>query len=118
MKKVLFILTSIAIFALAGPAFAQYVPWPHGPWPPGIWVGPGYMAPGIYRAYRWREQRFYEDPRRNSYIVPETLNFEQQIIQNNAIRRGIVTDPGECAIGFSEETCRRRGQKYNPPRQD
>ena len=29
-----------------------------------------------------------------------------------------VTDPGECAIGFSEETCRRRGQKYNPPRQN
>ena len=29
-----------------------------------------------------------------------------------------VSDPGECAIGFSEETCRRRGQKYNPPRQN
>ena len=29
-----------------------------------------------------------------------------------------VTGPGECAIGFSEETCRRRGQKYNPPRQN
>jgi len=27
-----------------------------------------------------------------------------------------VRGPGECAIGFSEETCRRRGQKYNPPR--
>jgi len=24
--------------------------------------------------------------------------------------------PGECAKGFSEETCRRRGQQYNPPR--
>jgi hypothetical protein len=29
-----------------------------------------------------------------------------------------VTAPGECAIGFSEETCRRRGLKYNPPRQN
>ena len=29
-----------------------------------------------------------------------------------------VTGPGECAIGFSEETCRRRGQKYNPARQN
>src|SRR6516165_3761774 len=33
-----------------------------------------------------------------------------------------VTDPnavgGECAKGFSEETCRRRGEKYNPPRSD
>jgi len=29
-----------------------------------------------------------------------------------------VAGPGECAIGFSEETCRRRGLKYNPPRQN
>ena len=29
-----------------------------------------------------------------------------------------ATAPGECAIGFSEETCRRRGLKYNPPRQN
>ena len=31
---------------------------------------------------------------------------------NKAVDTGFV---GECAIGFSEETCRRRGQKYNPP---
>jgi hypothetical protein len=127
MKKVLFVLTSIAIFALATPGLGQYwLPRPGlwmgpgfwmgpGYWGPGYWMGPGYIAPGIYRGYGWREQRFYE-ARRNSYIVPETQNYEQQTIMNNAPRWGVITDPGECAIGFSEETCRRRGQKYNPPK--
>jgi hypothetical protein len=112
MKTVLLILTWIAIFALARPALAQY-----GRWPPGVWAGPGYIAPGINRGYRWREYRFYEDPRRNGYIVQEKENIEQQI-PNNAIKNRAITDPGECAVGFSEETCRRRGQRYNPPRQD
>jgi hypothetical protein len=51
--------------------------------------------------------------------------YEKQRPLNNATGSGSVgvKDPtenyvGECAIGSSEETCRRRGQKYNPPRQN
>jgi hypothetical protein len=113
MRKFLFILASTAILAMISPAVAQYMP-PS----PGVPVAPGYTAPG-YRnnpGYMWREQRLNEDRRTNPV---------QDGQQRNAIERGSVgvTDPtknyaGECAIGSSEETCRRRGQKYNPPRQD
>ena len=49
------------------------------------------------------------------------FSAETCLRRENAI--GGVTDPtenyvGECAKGFSEETCRRRGQKYNPPGQN
>jgi len=53
--------------------------------------------------------------------MPE--NYEKQRTPNNAISGPIGLGDlnavgGECAKGFSEETCRRRGQKYNPPGQD
>jgi hypothetical protein len=126
MKKFALLSVSATILALVNPAVAQY-----GLWPPGVWVDPffpGYMSRSyrwrqrLYedwqRSYRWREQRLYEDWRR-SYIVDDKQvreNYETPIILNSATGRRAITDPGECAIGFSEETCRRRGQKYNPPR--
>ena len=153
MSKFLFVLASTATLAIVSPAVAQYVfvrpgigigisPWyGAGPWyGASRWygIGPWYTAPGyINRGYMWREQPFYIDPR----AVQERQNYEQQRTLNNfgvtnpnagpgecAIgsseetcrRRESVGENyvGECAIGFSEETCRRRGQKYNPPRQN
>src|SRR5262249_20946374 len=62
----------------------------------------------------WREQRLNEDPRRSdSAGLPQPS-------PNNTTGSGSIglTDAnavgGECAKGFSEETCRRRGQEYNP----
>lgn len=114
MKKFSLFSVSVTTLALVGPAVGQYVPPP-----PGVWVNPnpapGTMPPG----YKWREQRPYEDPRRNSNIPQDRQpreNYETPSTLNNATGRGAVTDPGECAIGVSEETCRRRGQKYNPPK--
>ena len=154
MSKFLFVLASTATLAIVSPAVAQYVfpppgigvnPW-YGirPWygiSPWYGVSPWYTAPGyISPGYMWREQRFYIDPRTNN-AVQERQNYEQPRTLNNfgvtnpnagpgecaigsseeTCRRREsfgVTDPGECALGFSEETCRRRGQKYNPPRQN
>jgi hypothetical protein len=53
--------------------------------------------------------------------MPE--NYESQRTPNSALSGPIgLGNPnafgGECAKGFSEETCRRRGQKYNPPGQN
>ena len=161
VSKFLFVLASTATLAIVSPAVAQYVfvrpgigisPW-YGasPW---YGTGPWYTAPGyINRGYMWRmwrEQPFYIDPRinnavqdRQNYEEPRTLN-NFGVTNPNAGAFG-VTNPnagpgecaigsseetcrrresvgenyvGECAIGFSEETCRRRGQKYNPPRQN
>jgi len=114
MRDFLFVLASTTILATVSPAPAQYM-YP----PPG--VASGYIAPApgyTNRGYMWREQRLNEDPRINA--VPDRPNYETQRTLNNATEGGSVgaTDPGECAIGFSEETCRRRGQKYNPPRQN
>ena len=118
MRKFLLVLALTAIVAMVSPAVAQYVYRPPGV-APG-YIGPGYIAPG-YTApgYRWREQRFIEDPRTNN-TVQDRPNDEQQRILNNATEGRSVgeTDPGECAKGFSEETCRRRGQRYIPPRQN
>ena len=153
VSKFLFVLASTATLAIVSPAVAQYVfvrpgigigisPW-YGasPW---YGTGPWYTAPGyINRGYMWRmwrEQPFYIDPRIDN-AVQDRQNYEQQRTLNNfgvtnpnagpgecaigsseeTCRRREsfgATDPGECAIGFSEETCRRRGQKYNPPRQN
>ena len=153
MSKVLFVLASTATLAIVSPAVAQYVFPPPGigirpwysisPWygvsPYGVspwYTAPGYISPG----YMWREQRFYIDPR-TSDAVQDRQNYEQPRTLNNfgvtnpnagpgecaigsseeTCRRREsfgVTDPGECALGFSEETCRRRGQKYNPPSQN
>ena len=88
-------------------------PWIHAPG----YTAPGYTTPG----YMWREQRLNEERRTNPQLR-ET--YENQRTPNNTIGSGSigVTDPnavgGECAKGFSEETCRRRGQTYNPPRQN
>ena len=122
MRNFLFVLAPTAILAMTGPAVAQYVlP------PPGVWVGPGNTAPGYSnRGYMWREQRLNEDPRTNPVQDGQLReNYDKQRTPNNATGWGSVgvTDPtknyvGECAIGSSEETCRRRGQRYNPPRQD
>ena len=122
MRKFLFVLASTVILAAGTPAVAQYV-FPPGYIVPGYmpprYIAPGYIAPGYTnRGYIWWERRLYEDP--GTYnSVQERQNYERLL--NNAAESGSVglTDPtkdaGECAIGFSEETCRRRGQKYNPP---
>ena len=146
MSKFLFVLASTVTLAIVSPAVAQYLFPPPGigvsPWygiSPWYGVSPWYTAPGYTnRGYMWREQRFYIDPRTNN-AVQERQNYEQPRTLNNfgvtnpnagpgecAIgsseetcrRRESVGVVGECAIGFSEETCRRRGQKYNPPRQN
>ena len=151
MSKFLFVLASTATLVIVSPAVAQYAfvrpgigisPW-YGasPW---YGISPWYMAPGYtspgYMWREWREQRFYIDPR-TSDAVQDRPNYEQPRTLNNfgvtnpnagpgecaigsseeTCRRREsfgVTDPGECALGFSEETCRRRGQKYNPPSQN
>ena len=66
------------------------------------YVAPGYVAPGyVAPGYQdWQRREYYEKLMGPVGITTDTRNI------------------GECAIGFSEETCRRRGQKYNPPRQD
>ena len=153
MSKFLFVLASTATLVIVSPAVAQYAfvrpgigisPWyGAGPWyGASRWygIGPWYTAPGYINrgyGYMWREQRFYIDPN----AVQEKQNYEQPRTLNNfgltnpnagpgecaigsseeTCRRREsfgVTDPGECALGFSEETCRRRGQKYNPPHQN
>ena len=112
----LFVLASTGSLATMNAAIAQYPA--TGYYAPG-YTAPGYTAPG----YRWREQRLNEEQRTN----PDGQlreNYEKQRTPNNTIGSGSIgiTDPnavgGECAKGFSEETCRRRGQTYIPPRQN
>jgi hypothetical protein len=132
MRKFLFVLASTGSLATMNAAIAQYpaseyyatgsyVPGYYGrryyaPGYPGYYA-PGYTAPG----YRWREQRLNEELRTNPQLR-ET--YENQRTPNNTMGSGSIglSDPnavgGECAKGFSEETCRRRGQTYNPPRQN
>jgi len=112
MKKFSLLSVLVTIFALAGPAVGQYAPQP----PPRVGV-PNSAAGDTSPGYRWREQRLNEDLRRNGSAG--------QLLQqppNNTIGSGSVgltnpnIDAGECAKGFSEETCQRRGQKYIPQR--
>ena len=114
MRNLLFVLASTATFAIINPAIAQY----GQPGAPGIVPGntpPGYTPPSA-PGYKWREQRLNEDPRRSDSAGQQST----QPSPNNATSGVGVTDPnaagGECAKGFSEETCRRRGQRYNPSR--
>src|SRR5262245_6208850 len=102
------------------------------------YVAPGYTNPGYtwreqranedWRNNTWREQRFDQDWRNNNWRTEranedwrQRENYEKQRTPNNATDRGLVgatTDTryiGECAIGSSEENCRRSGQRYNPP---
>jgi hypothetical protein len=115
-------------------AIAQYAPGYYAPgyYAPGYYArgyyargyAPGYYAPGYYApGYMWREWRLYQEWRTN--IVQDWQlreNYEKQRTLNNTIGSGFIGNPnavgGECAKGFSEETCRRRGQTHNPPRQD
>ena len=126
MRKFLFVLASTGSLATMNAAIAQYPATGYtapGYTAPG-YTAPGYTAPG-YTApgYRWREQRLNEEQRTS----PDgTLHesYERQRTPNNTIGSGSIglSDPnavgGECAKGFSEETCRRRGQRYNPPGQN
>jgi hypothetical protein len=101
MRKFLFVFASTV--ALITPAVAQY----------GYQAFPPYTAPDYAPRYRWDE--------RSAPQMPE--NYEKQRTPNSALSGPIgLGDPnavgGECAKGFSEETCRRRGQKYNPPGQN
>ena len=101
MRKFLFVFASTG--TLITPSVAQY----------GYQAFPGYTAPDYAPRYRWEE--------RSAPQMPE--NYEKQRTPNNALSGPIgLGDPnavgGECAKGFSEETCRRRGQKYNPPGQN
>jgi hypothetical protein len=102
MRKFLFVLASTV--ALITPAVAQY----------GYQAFPPYTVPDYAPRYRWEERA------RSAPQMPE--NSEKQRKPNNALSGPIGLNPnavgGECAKGFSEETCRRRGQKYNPPRQN
>ena len=119
MKKFLFVLASTASLATVNAAIAQYPSTGYAPgyYPPGyynprLYYGPGYYAPG----YSWRRERAMEEWR-------QWQNNETQRTPNNALSGPIgLGDPnavgGECAKGFSEETCRRRGQKYNAPGQN
>jgi len=98
MKKFLFFFASTVTLATT-PAVGQY-----GAFPP-------YMVPDYAPRYRWDE--------RGTPQMPE--GDEKRSRPNNALSGPIgLGDPnavgGECAKGFSEESCRRRGQKYNGPR--
>ena len=101
MRKFLFVFASTV--ALITPAVAQI----GGP------EFPGSSSDYAPHGYRWED--------RPSPQWPE--NDEKQRTPNNALSGPIgLGDPnavgGECAKGFSEETCLRRGEKYNPSREN
>jgi hypothetical protein len=129
MRKFLFVLASTGSLATMNAAIAQYAPGYYAPgYAPGYYApgyyAPRYYAPGYYApGYTWRDQR-----ERSTEDWRQWQNYEIQRIPNDAADRGSVGATvgknnavdtgyvGECAIGMSEETCRRRGQKYNPPK--
>jgi hypothetical protein len=66
MKKFSLFLLPTATLVIISPAVGQYMlP------PPGVWINPAFAPGYTSRGYRWREQRLYEDPRRNNYIVED-----------------------------------------------
>jgi len=112
MRKSLLVLATMATWATISHAVAQYVP------PPGyVLPPPGYVGPPVGVGSTWREQRLNEERRGQP-----GENYEKQRTLNDTTGSGTIglTNPnavgGECAKGMSEETCRRRGQRYNPPR--
>ena len=121
MQKFLFVLALTATLAMINPAKAQ-----------GYWVFPGYVFPGyIFPGYvgpRYVFPRYVfpgyvaPDYAAPDYVVPGYQDWRQhEYYEQLRGPVGITTDTrnvGECAIGMSEETCRRRGQRYNPPRQN
>src|SRR5262249_21484209 len=134
MRKSLFVLESVATWATISNAVAQYVTLPGNDTPQPGYIhgsGPSRTPPGyLCRTSRVhvrhttpgnmsREQWLNEEGR-----LQPGENYEKQRTLNDTTGSGAIglTNPnavgGECAKGFSEETCRRRGQRYNPPRQD
>jgi len=100
MRKFLFVLASTV--ALVTSTGAQY----------GYQAFPPNIVPEYAPQYRWED--------RPAPQMPD--NHQNQETPNNALGGRIgLGNPnavgGECAVGMSEETCRRRGQTYNPPRQ-
>jgi hypothetical protein len=105
MRKFLFVLASIGSLATMNVAIAQYPA--TGYYATGNYV-PGYYGPRYFaRGYPWLLAPLATTPLGGS--VGATVGT------NNAGDTGFG---GECAKGFSEETCRRRGQTYNPARQN
>ena len=101
MRKFLFVFASAV--ALITPAVAEIGGSPFAP----------FIVPDSAPQYRWED--------RPPPQMPE--NHEKQRPPNNALSGPIgLGDPnaagGECAKGFSEETCQRRGEKYKPPGQN
>src|SRR5262245_43994757 len=136
MRKFLFVLASTAILAMTNTAKAQvYWVFPGYAFPAYVFSGfvaPGFVAPGfVFPRYffpRFAFPRYvfpvyvvptYIAP---GYIAPGYQDWQQrEYYEKLRCPIGISTDTrniGECAIGMSEETCRRRGQRYNPPRQN
>jgi|SRR4029079_6650841 len=109
MKKIS--LLSVTVVAMVSPAVAQY----GSPSPPAVRVTPNTVPGNTNPGYKWREQRSIEDPRRDSNTLQQPSE-NQQRTQTIPTEGRAVTDPGECATGMSEETCRRRGQQYFPPK--
>ena len=106
MRKFLFVLASTATLTMICSAIAQYV------------------APPPTNPLQDRQLReFYEKQRPlNNATGSGSIGVTDPNAVGGECAKGF-SDPtenyvGECAIGSSEETCRRRGQKYNPPRQN
>jgi hypothetical protein len=82
-------------------------------YPASEYYANGYYVPGYYG-------RRYYAPGYPGYYAPGYYapggSVGATVGTNNVGDTGFVG--GECAKGFSEETCRRRGQKYNPPGQN
>ena len=111
MRKFLFVLASAGSLATVNAA-AQYAGTGYAPG----YYPPGYYNPRLYGGYSWRRERALEEWR-------QWQDYKTQSTPNNVLSGPIgLGNPnafgGECAKGFSEETCRRRGQKYNPPGQN
>ena len=115
MRILLFVLASTAAFAVMNPAAAQYTAYPAGPYG---WGPPPPPPP----ASDWREQRLNNGWGADAGQQPQRSQQPQQLSPNNATTGFGLTNPnaegGECAKGMSEETCRRRGEKYNPSPQN
>jgi hypothetical protein len=112
MRKLSLLLGSTVILALVSPAIGQYVPPP-----PGVWVPQNPAPPPVDTSPRYRQQE-PQRPQSNDNSVQDTRRREQQQRSLNETAGRRASDPGECAVGMSEETCRRRGQEYIPPRKD
>src|SRR5262245_12706242 len=106
MRKLSLLLSSMVILVLAGPAIGQHPP-------PGIMPDQNPPPPHVDTSPRYRPQ----EPQRsqpNDNAVQDAQRRKQQQRSLNGTT-GRQADPGKCAVGVSEETCRRRGQKVNPP---